>query len=179
MSVNSRFLNFVNVLSCIPGAIGSANIGTIERTTGVRDTESERCARRVMSMLMPRKRFPLLSRPSPGISPIPQGAEDGGTATSRGGTFTDNLSATSMYAECQLTLTFFATASPKPAAFVVYARRRLPEHWDGPPVRIGPRRVGWLSTEVFQWIRKKANSSPPMQFGYACLWQREVIKPCK
>jgi prophage regulatory protein len=27
------------------------------------------------------------------------------------------------------------------------------------PVRIGPRRVGWLSTEVFQWIRKKANSS--------------------
>ena len=29
-------LNFVNVLSFIFGAIGSANIGTIERTTGVR-----------------------------------------------------------------------------------------------------------------------------------------------
>jgi predicted DNA-binding transcriptional regulator AlpA len=28
-----------------------------------------------------------------------------------------------------------------------------------PPVRIGPRRAGWLSTEVFQWVRKKANSS--------------------
>ena len=26
-----------------------------------------------------------------------------------------------------------------------------------PPVRIGPRRVGWLPTEVFQWVRKKAN----------------------
>jgi hypothetical protein len=34
-------LNFVNVLSFIFGAIGGANIGTIERTTGVGGTYSQ------------------------------------------------------------------------------------------------------------------------------------------